>query len=1223
MSEPNDKPRPAEAPPAPGPTTSTHIAADVAALFTNGAAAVDDAPTIISKAAIRSQRPEDAFAQTLRGRRLAHFDLVEPIGVGGMAAVIRAQDTQLDRPVALKILPPDMASDPENIRRFQQEARAAAKLDHENIARVYFCGDDQGLHFIAFEFVEGENLRLILERRGRLPVPEAVHYMLQIASGLTHAAERGVVHRDIKPSNIIVGPTGRAKLVDMGLARSLQPVGVGDIELTQSGVTLGTFDYISPEQALEPRSADGRSDIYSMGCTFYQALTGQPPVPEGTAAKKLHHHQHIPPLDPRQLNSSIPDELAAILGRMMAKEPADRYQRPEHLVQHLLQLAQKLGPGGDTGVNGVIYVDAALPNPPRMRPMLVAAIAGSLLVAVVVLHGMSSWPPPRTPNKVAYQPKDQKAPLPPPVADGGKAATAEVTPTPVVNPPATRTEHNVGTVQELAEALASRSGDLLVTLRDDLDLTPPRGTEGGGRAPEIVFAGGGQRELTIQPKQAGKRITLRLTYNAEPDKSAQVEGMDARLPLTFDGGRVIIRNVRFEIDGRAAPQLVIAPLRVRRGGSLTLENCEFVQKQPPGAGRQSDIYVEGAVAKGETAPTITVRECSFVSDMRARTTTSEAVTFAGAGRVNLTNCAFGPHAALVHLRTEKSSGSGGAEVHLTNCSALLVEGTVFQIDDVAARLVVHHSLFSRPVSPDEPGFSGGVLIRQDGNATVETYQGNGNRYHNLAAMWARTQDLPPIAEDWDRFRIQVNDAGSEPLDVSPWTEKDPLRALDSGELARAFHADTRNRQLRQAGGDKMIGVEVCTWVTGPGGNRHVYGAAPLPAVDERRELVVDPSASGSTDGKYFSTLEKAVLEARPGETILIRKNGELSVEQPIRLDKPAVDLVIRPYRGYHPVLALGEVTDKDVALFRVQDGKLLLEDLEIRLKPRQRDARDEAQAVVAMGGHGHCSFKRCIFTFGGSDGGEGGSFAVVALADPSNVMKMGPAAPRPMPLLVFENCFARGRGSLVNVRASRPFELRADHCVVALTGPFCNIEASTAKEVPMTPAQITLAHVTAALPSNLLQLHTTKDTKDLVPLNVKASECVFAASLNQPLVHIDGEVSKVTLKRALTWDGRRNVYLNFKQFLDQAKGEDNMLSAFNRDLWLDFTKETNALFEGSVRWVAPPPNGERSLLDAVPGQFRIRAEDDTELPALLGADLSRLPSPQAKVRVGPVAPEGE
>src|SRR5262249_29974203 len=327
----------------------------------------DDSPTIISKRPPLQQvqqaiqapaaKAGELVSTNIRGRSLAHFELLEPIGVGGMAAVLRARDKQLDRFVALKILPPDMAQDPENVQRFHQEARAAAKLDHENIARVFYCGEDQNLHFIAFEYVEGQNLRSLLERRGRIPVPEAVRYMLQIAAGLDHAASRGVVHRDIKPSNIIISPNGRAKLVDMGLARNMGPQTDG---LTQSGVTLGTFDYISPEQALEPRDADTRSDIYSLGCTFYHMLTGQPPVPEGTAAKQLHHHQQVPPVDPRQLNPAIPDEVAAIVGRMMAKEPKDRYQHPVHLVQHLMQVAQKVG-AADEVPEGMMFVEAPLP----------------------------------------------------------------------------------------------------------------------------------------------------------------------------------------------------------------------------------------------------------------------------------------------------------------------------------------------------------------------------------------------------------------------------------------------------------------------------------------------------------------------------------------------------------------------------------------------------------------------------------------------------------------------------------------------------------------------------------------------------------------------------------------------------------------------------------------------------------------------------------------------
>lgn len=1199
MSDPIDKlGAPASGPPADIPLASLFTANG--GMFDGGA--VDDAPTIISKAQPRSPRPEDTFAHTLRGRRLAHFDLVEPIGVGGMAAVIRAQDTQLDRPVALKILPPDMASDPENIRRFQQEARAAAKLDHENIARVYFFGEDQGLHFIAFEFVEGENLRLLLERRGRLPVPEAVHYMLQVATGLAHAAERGVVHRDIKPSNIIIGPTGRAKLVDMGLARSMIAP-AGDVELTQSGVTLGTFDYISPEQALEPRSADVRSDIYSLGCTFYQALTGQPPVPEGTAAKKLHHHQHVAPVDPRQMNSAVPDELAAILGRMMAKDPRERYQRPEHLVQHLLQLAQKLGAGGQS--DGVLFVDAPLPSPPRMRPMIVAGVAASLLVMLVVLHGMSTWPAGRSNPGRAMIAKDSSSRLPenkdvgskPP---GGMDATPPVVP--VLPNGSQRIRIEVASAQdlvhELSAALATRSGDIDVFLLNDIDLVPARGHEPGSPLPEMAFAGG-KREIWIQPKQAGKRPAIRLTFNADL-RAPEPEGMPVWMPLTFDGGRIKISGVRFEVDARLAPQLVIAPLRMRHGSALTLENCEFVQKRPPGMGRVADIAVEGG-AKEQT-PSVSARECSFLSDARSRT--AEVLALSGAARVNLTNCAFGPHAAVVHLR-ERSTEL--ADIRLTGCSVMIGDGAVFDIADLGGRFVVQHSLFSRPVAAEELPVGGGVLIRQEGIGAVDNYTGQRNRYHNLSAFWARSPEVPTIADDWDRFRTVpgVNDVDSGPLDVSPWSDKDPLRALESGDLARAFRADPRSAELRQAARDRMIGVEVCTW-------GKVYPA--LPSLDDRRTLVVDPRATGGGDAttKIFSKLEQAVLEARPGEEILVRTNTDLSVE-PIRLDKPNVDLTIRPYRGYHPVLVLGDSPDKDVSMFRLQDGKLKLEDLEFRLKPRLREGKDEAQAVVGVAGQGHCAFKHCVITLG-SDGSEAASLSVVALADPKDVMKMG-APVRAMPELVFENCFARGRGSFLAIRASRAFELRADNCVAALNGSFCNVEGSTAKELPATAAQITLTRVTGVFSGHLLQLHTQRETKDLVPVVVRASECVFSASAAQPLVHIDGEVNQVT-KRTLTWEGRRNVYLNYKQLLDQSKGEENTMGAFNKDKWVAFTGESDALFEG-VRFLSAPPTTDRALLDTVPLQFRLKAEDEAELRA--GADPTKLLTPAGRARPAPVS----
>ena len=237
------------------------------------------------------------------------FELEEAIGVGGMGAVFRALDTRLDRHVALKILPPEQANDPEVVQRFYQEGRAAARLDHENIARVYTIGHDGRYHYIAFEYIEGTTIRQRVERNGPLPVGEAINYTLQIADALVHAAERGVVHRDIKPSNIIVTPHGRAKLVDMGLARRFERG--GDDGLTQSGMTLGTFDYISPEQARDPRDVDVRSDLYSLGCTLFHMLTGRPPFPEGTVLQKLIQHQEEPPPDVRALNPAVPADLAS------------------------------------------------------------------------------------------------------------------------------------------------------------------------------------------------------------------------------------------------------------------------------------------------------------------------------------------------------------------------------------------------------------------------------------------------------------------------------------------------------------------------------------------------------------------------------------------------------------------------------------------------------------------------------------------------------------------------------------------------------------------------------------------------------------------------------------------------------------------------------------------------------------------------------------------------
>ncbi len=313
------------------------------------------------------------------GVELDHFRIEERIGLGGMGAVFRAVDTRLQRHVALKLLAPSQSYDDSSVKRFQNEARAAARLDHENIARVYYIGAERGLNFIAFEYVTGANIRDLIRSEGRLSPGDAVNYTLQIAYALKHTAAMGVVHRDIKPSNVIITPTGRAKLVDLGLARKDSTESQGD--LTLPGTTLGTFDYISPEQAKDPRSVDVRSDIYSLGCTMYHMLTGQPPYPEGTVLQKLLDHQGKEAPDPAAINPRVPEALSAVVRRMMNSDRNRRYQTPELLIRDLSYVAATLGLRG-ANPEGLVWVASK-----AVEPSGISRHAG-WLATVAILFGV-------------------------------------------------------------------------------------------------------------------------------------------------------------------------------------------------------------------------------------------------------------------------------------------------------------------------------------------------------------------------------------------------------------------------------------------------------------------------------------------------------------------------------------------------------------------------------------------------------------------------------------------------------------------------------------------------------------------------------------------------------------------------------------------------------------------------------------------------------------------
>ncbi len=352
-----------------------------------GSAAVPQADrggeaTIISARSGPGATSSAEIGRALLGTSLGPYRLERFIGGGGMGAVFRAHDTTLDRVVAVKVLAGRQADDEEMLRRFRNEAQSAARLDHENIGRVHAVGSEDGWHYIVLEYIEGRNVRDIVREDGAFDVARTVDVAMQVADALEHASQRSVVHRDIKPSNIVITPTGRARIVDMGLARLHQMA--GDRDLTISGMTLGTFDYISPEQARDPRAADVRSDLYSLGCTMFFMLAGRAPFAEGTMVQKLLQHQQEPPPSIERLRPDVPRRLAAILGRLMAKDPGERYQRPVDLVADLTAFADE---HGIELAAPRVRAPVPLPRPASVLPWLLPLAAFIALVTGLWLRG--------------------------------------------------------------------------------------------------------------------------------------------------------------------------------------------------------------------------------------------------------------------------------------------------------------------------------------------------------------------------------------------------------------------------------------------------------------------------------------------------------------------------------------------------------------------------------------------------------------------------------------------------------------------------------------------------------------------------------------------------------------------------------------------------------------------------------------------------------------------
>jgi CheY-like chemotaxis protein len=332
------------------------------------------------RAAGQAPHPDDLpLPADLRGH--PRYLVLERVGSGAMGTVYKAVHLLMERVVALKVVRPELLSRPGADQRFRREARAAARLHHPNIVHAYDAESAGDAHFLVMEFVEGANLADRL-RGGPLPAAEACRYAREAALGLQHAHEQGMVHRDVKPHNLMLTPAGQVKILDFGLARFVSEAAAGGAQpaawlLGSAGLgstaaeggpapaqAAGTPDYVAPEEVADPAAADIRADVYSLGCTLYRLLAGRVPFPGGGALEKVRRHQREDPEPLDRLRPGLPGGLAAAVGRMMAKDPARRFQTPA-------EAAAALAPFTATTVRRALVVD----DDPAAREALAAALA--------------------------------------------------------------------------------------------------------------------------------------------------------------------------------------------------------------------------------------------------------------------------------------------------------------------------------------------------------------------------------------------------------------------------------------------------------------------------------------------------------------------------------------------------------------------------------------------------------------------------------------------------------------------------------------------------------------------------------------------------------------------------------------------------------------------------------------------------------------------------------
>jgi WD40 repeat protein/serine/threonine protein kinase len=306
----------------------------------SGATPQQLAATLVKEGQLTAFQAQQLLLGRWHGFTLSNkYRLLDCIGAGGMGSVYLCEHLRMHRQVAIKVLPATQARDPANLERFYREARAVAALNHPNIVRAHDIDQDNQVHYLVMEYVEGDSLQNIIKKQGPLDPGRAAQYIAQAAAGLQHAHEAGLVHRDIKPANLLLDRQGVVRILDLGLARFFHDSQDEITKKHDTGAILGTADYLAPEQ-VEDSAVDIRADIYSLGATFYFLLAGHAPFHDKTVPQKLLCHRMRQPRPLAALRNDIPAGLAAVLDRMMAKKPEERFQQPQEIVRALLPWTQ-------------------------------------------------------------------------------------------------------------------------------------------------------------------------------------------------------------------------------------------------------------------------------------------------------------------------------------------------------------------------------------------------------------------------------------------------------------------------------------------------------------------------------------------------------------------------------------------------------------------------------------------------------------------------------------------------------------------------------------------------------------------------------------------------------------------------------------------------------------------------------------------------------------------